>query len=104
MHSERVEAHPQPEQGRRDRQRSYTELDEHFFGDVAGALANADDVLVVGPGATKLQFMRWMYQNAPSIECKVVSIESADHPNDAQFVAHVKRYFCTGEPRASECP
>jgi stalled ribosome rescue protein Dom34 len=101
MHSERVEAHPRPEQSGRYRQSDCTELDGHFFSDVAGALANAEDVLVVGPGTTKLQFMRWMYQNAPSIEGKVVSIESADHPTDAQLVAHVKKYFCTGEPYTS---
>jgi stalled ribosome rescue protein Dom34 len=101
MHSERVEAHPQPDYGRRYRKCDCTELDGYFFRDVAGSLANAEDVLVVGPGTAKLQFMRWMYQNAPSIECKVVSIESADHPSDTQLIAHVKRYFCTGEPSNS---
>jgi stalled ribosome rescue protein Dom34 len=97
LHSERVAAHSQPQTGRRCEQSAHPEVDGCFFGDVAGALANADDVLVVGPDTAKLQFMRWMYRNAPSIEGKVISIESADHPNDAQLLAHVKKYFLTGE-------
>jgi stalled ribosome rescue protein Dom34 len=98
MHSERVESHSKPQHGRRHRQSDHAEADAAFFGDVAGALANASDILVVGPGTAKLQFMRWMSKHAPDVEGKVVSVESADHPTDAQLVAHVKRYFCTGEP------
>jgi stalled ribosome rescue protein Dom34 len=97
LHSERVKAHPQPKHGRRYRQNDHSEVDAHFFRDVAGALDSVDEVLVVGPGTAKLQFMRWMHQHTPNIERKVVSVESADHPTDAQLAAHVKRYFHTDE-------
>ncbi len=97
MHSERVNAHPQPKHGRRDRQSDHAEVDGHFFRDVAGALDSADEVLVVGPGTAKLQFMRWMHQHTPKIEGKVVSVESSDHPTDAQLAAYVKKYFHTDE-------
>lgn len=101
MHSERVEARPQPEDNRRGRESDHSELDGYFFRDVAGALENADDVLVVGPGTAKLQFLRWMYQNAPDVEGKVISIESAEHPSDAQLISHVKKYFFRGEQSGS---
>lgn len=97
MHSERVESHSQHQHGRRHRQSDHAEADVAFFGEVAGALANATDILVVGPGTAKLQFMRWMAKHTPAVEAKVVSVESADHPTDAQLVAHVKKYFCIGE-------
>jgi stalled ribosome rescue protein Dom34 len=97
LHSERVKAHPQPKHGRRHRENDHAEADVHFFRDVAGALDSADEALVVGPGTAKLQFMRWMHQHTPNIERKVVSVESADHPTDAQLAAHVKRYFHTDE-------
>jgi stalled ribosome rescue protein Dom34 len=97
VHSERVKAHSQPKHGRRYRQSDHSEADGHFFQDVAGALDHADEILVVGPSTAKLQFMRWMQQHTPAIERKVVSVESADHPTDAQLVAHVKKYFHTDE-------
>lgn len=101
MHSERVEAHPHPGRTRRYGQSDHAEADAQFFNEVAGALANAGDVLVAGPGTAKLQFMRWMAKNAPTVESKVVAVESADHPTDAQLVAHAKKYFLTGEQAGS---
>jgi stalled ribosome rescue protein Dom34 len=64
-----------------------------FFGDVAKALEGAERILVVGPSTAKLQFVRYLHKHAPALEPRVVGIESADHPTDRQFVAHVKRYF-----------
>jgi stalled ribosome rescue protein Dom34 len=100
VHSERVKAHSQPKHGRRYRQNDHSEADGQFFRDVAGALDHADEILVVGPSTAKLQFMRWMHQHTPTIEHKVVSVESADHPSDAQLAAHVKNYFHTDEQPA----
>ncbi len=100
LHSEVVKAHPRPKHGRRIRQTDHAEGDVHFFGDVATALADADEILVVGPGTAKLQFMRWIHQHRPKVEAKVVSVESADHPSDGQMFAYAKKYFHTDEQPA----
>jgi stalled ribosome rescue protein Dom34 len=98
LHSEVVKAHPHPKpHGHRTRQSDHAEGDVHFFHDVAGALTKPDQILVVGPGTAKLQFMRWMHQHAPKVEAKVVSVESSDHPSDGQLAAYVKTYFHTDE-------
>ncbi len=96
LHSEVVKAHPHPKHGgHRVRQNDHAEGDVHFFADVAHALLPADQVLVVGPGTAKLQFMRWLHVHAAKTEAKVVAIESADHPTDGQMFAYAKRYFHT---------
>jgi stalled ribosome rescue protein Dom34 len=97
LHSEVVKAHPHPKHGRRIRQNDHAEGDVHFFHDVAGALTKIDEVLVVGPGTAKLQFLRWMHEHTPKVEHKVVAVESADHPTDGQLAAYVKAYFHTDE-------
>lgn len=97
LHSEVIKAHPHPLHGRRIRQTHHAEADEHFFGEVAGALAHADELLVVGPGTAKLQFVRWLHKHRPQLENKVVSVESADHPSDGQMFAYAKKYFHTDE-------
>lgn len=95
LHSQVVKAHPHPKHGRRIRQNDHAEGDAQFFGEVASALRRADELLVVGPGTAKLQLMRWMHRHAPDVEAKVVSVETADHPSDAQLFAYAKRYFHT---------
>jgi stalled ribosome rescue protein Dom34 len=68
--------------------------DEHrFFADVVGALATADEVLVLGPSTAKSQFLRYVQEHARDLAGKVVGIETADHPTDAQIVAHVRSHF-----------
>ncbi|MGZ3475459.1 MAG: translational machinery protein [Polyangiales bacterium] len=79
--------------------RAHPHEPDHFFHDVAGALLDAGDVLVVGPSTAKLQFMRYLRAQAPKIEAKVVGIETVDHPSDAQLVDYTKRYFDVPPPR-----
>ena len=71
----------------------------HFFGEVARALAGAEEILVMGPSTAKLQFLRYLREHDRSLEAKVVGLETVDHPTDAQTVAYVKRYFRVAEPR-----
>lgn len=65
----------------------------HFFRDIATALRAAGDVLLVGPSTAKLQFLRFLATHDPSLEAKVVGVETVDHPTDRQLVAHARHYF-----------
>jgi hypothetical protein len=40
-----------------------------------------------------LHFLRYLHRHAPPLEPRVVAIETADHPTDRQFIAHIKRHF-----------
>ena len=64
-----------------------------FFKAVAHELAGFERVLVVGPSTAKLQFIRYATKHDPSLQGRVVGVETVDHPTDRQFVAYARRYF-----------
>lgn len=68
--------------------------DEHrFFADVASALASADEILVLGPSTAKSEFLHYVKGHSTNLLSKVQAVETADHPTDAQIVAHVRSHF-----------
>ena len=84
-HEERVRNHPD---------------DEHrFFHEIARALDGQAEILIVGPSKTKLHFLRYVQQREHTLEPRIVGIETADHPTDAQLVAHLRHYFHESSPR-----
>ncbi len=79
--------------------------DEHrFFHQVVGVLAGADQILLLGPSVTKLHFLRYVQKHDPTLEPRIVGIETADHPTDRQLVAHVRQYFHDSLPRRGTTP
>jgi stalled ribosome rescue protein Dom34 len=83
----------------RTAERAHPHALDAFFHDVASALRDAGEVLVVGPSVAKLQFVRYLRDHAPILEKKVVGIETVDHPTDAQLIDHAKHYFGVAPPR-----
>ena len=68
--------------------------DEHrYFHEVSRALEGHGQILLVGPAQTKLHFFRYLHEHDRQLEAKIVGVESADHPTDAQLVAHLRSYF-----------
>ena len=90
-----VQRHPKDTRA----ERQHPEDERRFFHDVAEALADADQILVLGPSTAKLQLLRYLREHAPLVEQRVVAVETVDHPTDRQLVAQVKAYF---DPRAAE--
>ena len=81
----------------------------HFFRAVARELEGAESVLVVGPSTAKLQFIRYAHKHDPSLEPRIVGVETVDHPTDRQLVAYAKHYFAIddrkpGNPHATTNP
>jgi stalled ribosome rescue protein Dom34 len=66
---------------------------EKYFHEVAVALADAEEILVVGPSSAKLDFIRHLHKHDHAIEAKVVGVETLDHPTDGQLAAYVRHYF-----------
>lgn len=73
--------------------RSHPDDQQRFFRELAGTLKDAERILLLGPSATKLLFLRHLQKHAPALEARVVGLETADHPTDGQIAAHVRRYF-----------
>jgi stalled ribosome rescue protein Dom34 len=79
--------------------------DEHrFFHQLVDVLADADQVLLLGPSVTKLHFLRYVQKHHLTLEPRIVGIETADHPTDRQLVAHVRQYFRDPLPRTGTTP
>jgi len=64
-----------------------------YFVDVANAIKDALEILIVGPGFEKLEFMKYLLKHQHLIAEKVLSVESADHPTDHQILAYARKYF-----------
>lgn len=67
--------------------------DTAFFDDIGDALEGAQEILVVGPGRAKLEFVRHVHRRLPDLEPRIVGVETVDHPSDGQVVAHARAYF-----------
>ena len=70
-----------------------------LFHDVADALRDAEQILVMGPSTAKLQLLRYLHEHEHVLERKIVGLETVDHPTDRQLVAYVARYFDLGPAR-----
>ncbi|CAB4362497.1 MAG: translational machinery protein [Actinobacteria bacterium] len=67
--------------------------DHHFFDEVATALGDAREILIVGPGTAKLEFHKDLDARHAAVGKRVLGVESADHPNDADLLAFARKYF-----------
>jgi stalled ribosome rescue protein Dom34 len=67
--------------------------DHAFHRAVESAVAAAGEILVVGPGAAKQEFIRHVERSDPGLRARVVGVETVDHPTDPQLVAFARRYF-----------
>jgi len=66
---------------------------QHFFHDVAKALEDAVEILVVGPAAAKDEFVKHVKEHDHALAPKIVGVETVDHPTDGQIVAHARKVF-----------
>ena len=67
--------------------------DQKYYHEVAQALADTLEILIVGPSNAKLALMKHLQKHDPAIASKVVGMESADHPSDGQLLAYARQYF-----------
>jgi stalled ribosome rescue protein Dom34 len=86
------------------RERSHPADAQHYYRDVAHALEGAAEVLVVGPGAAKLEFIKHVHKRDHALEPKIIGVETVDHPTDGQLVAFVRRYFRAADRMLGTAP
>ena len=67
--------------------------DQTYLGHVAAALADAEEILVVGPGRAKSDFIAFLRTHHPERAARVAAVETGGSPNDGQLVAHARAYF-----------
>jgi stalled ribosome rescue protein Dom34 len=77
--------------------KAHPEDAKHFFDDVAKALEDAVEVLVVGPGTAKLHFLKYVHKHQHALESRIFGVETVDHPTDKQLAAYAKHYFTAAD-------
>lgn len=70
---------------------------QHFYRDVALALDDAEEILVVGPAKAKLELIKYVHKHVPKLEPKIIGVETVDHPTDGQLVAYARKYFLAAD-------
>jgi stalled ribosome rescue protein Dom34 len=73
--------------------KEHPEETRRFYHDLVVTLQGTEELLIVGPGTAKLEFLRYVHEHDRALEAKVVGIETVDHPTDGQLVAYAKTSF-----------
>ena len=68
-----------------------------YFEAVVKLLGQAQEILVLGPGSEKLELIKYLHKHHHTLVDRIKGVESADHPTDAQVVAHARRYFAASD-------
>jgi DNA-binding MurR/RpiR family transcriptional regulator len=74
-------------------------LDTHFLEQIANALGNAGEILIIGPASAKTELAKYLREKHPIIGKRIAAVEAADHPSDREIVTHAKQYFKLAPPR-----
>lgn len=74
--------------------------DTPLFAKLGQIVLHCSQVLIVGPGSAKHEFVKFLVRNHPGgFEHHVVGVETVDHPNDAQLVALARAAFAHAAAR-----
>jgi stalled ribosome rescue protein Dom34 len=72
---------------------STVRTEHEFYGHVADALGDTQEVLVVGPGTARTAFQAYCQKHRPEAGRRIVGVEAVDHPTQPQLVALARKYF-----------
>lgn len=70
-----------------------THGDKHFHEAIAEALADAQEILLMGPGQAKVEFRKHLDAHKRDIAKRIVATETVDHPSDGQIVDRARKHF-----------
>ena len=61
---------------------AHGKVEQSYLHDVIHAVANAREVLIVGPGSAKSELMKHVARHDHALSDKIVGVETVDHPSD----------------------
>ena len=71
--------------------------DQHYFHNVAEAMKDAAEILIVGPGTARTELQHHLQRHDPQVAKRVVGVEPMDHPTDGEMIAFARRYFTAAD-------
>lgn len=84
--------HPHPHQRHGDTHANEDD-NSRFYDDIAAALKDIAQVLIVGPAQEKTAFMAYLTAKVPAVAEKVKAVETVDHPSNGELLSHARKYF-----------
>lgn len=75
-----------------------------YFSDVAAALGEATEFLVVGPSTAKTEFVTWLRGHSPPIAERLCGVEPMQQMSDGQVVAEARRFFKSADRMKTQRP
>lgn len=78
--------------------------DRTFMEAIAGAIADAGEILIIGPAGAKTELANYLKANHTAISQRVVGVEPADHPTDREILALARHHFRLDAPRSIPTP
>lgn len=84
--------HPHPHQKHGD-DRMNGDDNTLFYKDIANALADSGQILVVGPAEEKTAFVTYLTGKAPDLAGKIKAVETVDHPSSNELLAYARQHF-----------
>lgn len=66
--------------------------DKRYLSEVATALREAAEILIVGPSEIKLELKAYIEKNAPDVAKHIIGVEPLDHPTKGELLAFARRY------------
>jgi stalled ribosome rescue protein Dom34 len=73
--------------------------DQAYYDDVTTAVADSQEILVVGPAAAKLELIKHMHKHYRDVAQRIIGVETVDQPTDRQLVVYARRYFEAADAR-----
>ncbi|HTO68137.1 MAG TPA: translational machinery protein [Bradyrhizobium sp.] len=67
--------------------------DKEFLAEIASTLADAGEILILGPAGAKTDLAKFLREKHPAIGARIAAVEAADHPTDGQIVAYARQHF-----------
>lgn len=76
-------------------------VDREFFEGVIQALSNLDEILITGPGNSKLELKNYLAVEHPEVAERILAVEALDHPSDSALITFARKFFEGHEPMHS---
>lgn len=67
--------------------------DPAYYDEVAKALGDVGEILIVGPANAKFAFLKHLQAKHADLAAKVVGIETVDHPTNGELANYAAAYF-----------
>jgi len=78
--------------------------DAAYLAGVGKALADATEILVVGPSNAKLELMHYLKAHQPAVAAKVLGVETVDHPSEGELLKFAHKFFAAADRMRGNSP